>query len=211
MNNLVRFLLLIILPVWSFAQSQPMTAKEAAIFKVKVAEATKKVTTIQSDFTQEKEMSVLAEKIVTKGKFYYKKEKMLRWEYTDPFPYLIIINKEQLLVRDEDKENRINIQSNKFFRELNTIIIGAVSGTLLNDEKNFKPSFADDKTSYVTVLIPQSAKIRESLSEIVLYFNKTDYTVEKLVMREASGDYTRILFTNRKLNQPIPDERFAIP
>jgi outer membrane lipoprotein-sorting protein len=209
MNRLFFFILL--LPLWLSAQQQPMTAKESELFRQKVTEATKRVNSIACDFIQNKEMSVLAEQITSKGKFFYRKEKMLRWEYTDPFPYLIIINRDQIYVRDDNRENRVNIQSNRFFRELNTIIIGAVSGTLLNDEKNFRASFSDAGTAYAVVLVPQSAKIRETLNEIVLYFSKTDYTVEKLVMREASGDFTRIEFSARKLNQPIPNEKFIIP
>lgn len=181
------------------------------MIRQKVQETAKRTNTIESDFIQEKEMSVLSEKITSKGKFYFKKEKKLRWEYTDPFPYLIIINNDQMLVKDDNAEKQVNVQSNKIFREINGVILGAVQGTLLGDTKKFQSSYSDARNWYAVKLIPQNSKIKESLSEIILYFNKNDYSVERLVMREASGDYTRIEFRAKKINQPIADEKFLIP
>lgn len=192
-------------------QQQTISPKEAELIKQRVHETAKKTTTIESDFVQEKEMSVLSEKIISKGKFYFKKEKRLRWEYTAPFPYMIIINNDQMYVKDDNTENRVNMQSNKVFRDINNIILGAVQGTLLSDQKNFQSAFSDSRTYYVVKIVPQSAKIKESLSEIILYFNKNDYSVERLLMREASGDYTRIDFKEKKINQQISDEKFIIP
>ncbi len=168
------------------------------MIKQKVQETARKTATIESDFVQEKEMSVLSEKIISKGKFYFKKEKRLRWEYTAPFPYMIIINNDQMYVKDDNTENRVNMQTNKVFRDINNIILGAVQGTLLSDQKNFQSAFSDSRTYYVVKIVPQSAKIKESLNEIILYFNKNDYSVERLLMREASGDYTRIDFKEKK-------------
>lgn len=192
-------------------QQQQIPPKEAEMIRQKVQETAKRTNTIESDFVQEKEMSVLSEKITSKGKFYFKKEKKLRWEYTEPFPYLIVINSEQMLVKDDNTEKQVNVQSNKIFREINGIILGAVQGTLLADPKKFQASYSDARSWYAVKLIPQNSKIRESLSEIILYFNKNDYSVERLVMREASGDYTQIEFRAKKINQPIADEKFLIP
>jgi len=150
----------------------------------------------------------MSEKITSSGKFFFKKEKMLRWEYTAPFSYLIIIINDIMYVIDEDKENKINLQTNKLFREINNIILGAIQGTLLTYPKNFKATLFDARSLYLASLFPQSAKLKETISEIDIYFNKSDYTVDRLIMREASGDFTRIEFRSKKLNQPIADEKF---
>ncbi len=194
----------------AMAQQKQMASAQVQEVKQKVQETAQKTRTIESDFVQVKEMSVMAEKITSKGKFYLKKEKLLRWEYVTPFPYLIIINNDQLLVRDEDKENRINLQSNKVFREVNNIIMGALQGTLLNDTKNYSSVILDSQGFFLCKLTPINLKIKESVGEVWLYFNKTDFTVDKLEMRESSGDYTRIVFSAKKINQPIPDEKFVL-
>jgi len=194
----------------AIAQHNPMQKKDADRVKQYITEATIKITTIQSEFIQEKELSVLSEKIISKGIFYFKKERQLRWEYLDPFKYLIIINNDNLLVRDDNKENRFNLQSNKVFREINKIIMGAVQGTLMNDVKNFNSSIYDENSFYLCKLIPLNSKVKESISEIWLYFNKNDYTVDELELRESSGDYTRISFVSKQLNPPLSDEKFSV-
>ncbi|MCK9422862.1 MAG: outer membrane lipoprotein carrier protein LolA [Bacteroidales bacterium] len=207
-NILILFLFSILISPATFSQRRVLTPKEAENLREKVQEACRNTISIESDFTQEKEMSLLSEKITSSGKFFFKKEKMLRWEYTAPYPYLIIINNDIMYVIDDDKENKVNLQSNRVFREINNIILGAVQGTLLNDPKNFKATLFDTRSLYLATLFPQSPKLKETLNEIDLFFNKTDNTVEQLIMREASGDYTRIEFHSKKLNQPIADEKF---
>ena len=49
----------------------------ASLKKILIKEASS-TQTIQSDFVQEKNISALSEKIITKGKFYFKKESLLR-------------------------------------------------------------------------------------------------------------------------------------
>ena len=209
MNKLMVFLCCLMIQQ-TFCQPGPLSQAKIIEIKQKVREMARKTTTIESDFIQVKEMSVMAERIISKGKFLFKKEKKLRWEYLTPFPYLIIINQDQMLVRDENRENKINLQSSRVFREVNNIIMGAVQGTLLDDAKNFSSEIAETQGRILCKLTPLNAKIKESLGEVWLYFNKIDFSVDQLEMRETSGDYTRISFLEKKINQTIPDEKFAL-
>ncbi|MEI7663996.1 MAG: outer membrane lipoprotein carrier protein LolA, partial [Bacteroidota bacterium] len=121
----------VILHLAAFTQSKPVTPAIIGQIKAGVSEAALKTQTITSDFVQEKNMSMIREKIVTKGKFYFKKERMLRWEYLQPFSYIIVIRNDQVSIRDENKVSQFNVQSNKVFQEINRVILGCVRGTLL--------------------------------------------------------------------------------
>jgi outer membrane lipoprotein-sorting protein len=201
-------LLLILHP--GAAQNKPMDASSAEFLKNRVKEVAQTTRTISCDFIQEKEMGMIAEKITSRGKFYLKKEKMLRWEYLQPFSYLIVIKNDQIFIRDEQKVNQFNVQSNKVFLEINRVILGSIQGTLLTDEQNFKATFFENPTQWVVKLKTLAPKLKESLSEIVLYFDRKDFTVSRLDMNEPGGDCTRIIFTAKKLNQPIADEKFVV-
>jgi outer membrane lipoprotein-sorting protein len=187
-----------------------MDAASVASLKINVKEVARTTRTITSDFIQEKEMSMIAEKITSRGKFYFKKEKMLRWEYVQPFTYIIVINNDRISIRDENKVNQFNVQSNKVFMEINRVILGSIQGTLLTDEQNFKATFYESSASWIVKLKTLSPKLKESLSEIVIYFDRTDYSVNRLDMNEPGGDRTSIRFTARKLNQTIADEKFVL-
>ena len=198
------------MPNQAFSQNRSMDAASIESLKMHVKELAQNTRTISSDFIQEKELSMIAEKITSRGKFCFKKEKMLRWEYLQPFSYIIVINNDQISIRDENKVNQFNVQSNKVFLEINRVILGSIQGTLLTDEQNFKATFFENSTSWIVKLKTLTPKLKESLSEIVIWFDRKDYSVNRIDMNEPGGDRTKISFTARKLNQPIADEKFVV-
>src|SRR5450432_1703420 len=68
-------------------------------FKKSFAEATVAVESIQSDFKQEKTLSLLSENINATGKFWYQKNDKLRMEYRQPYSYLMILNGGKIFIR----------------------------------------------------------------------------------------------------------------
>src|SRR4051812_23944370 len=103
-------------------------ADEAA-FRKKFAVEAASIHSIRSDFAQEKNLNVLAEKIGSKGVFVFKNPGMVRMEYTSPFKYLLVINKDKVSIRDGQKTNPFSAKSNKLFEHVNRIIIDCVQGT----------------------------------------------------------------------------------
>jgi outer membrane lipoprotein-sorting protein len=208
------FALFALLALWfpfqAISQNKPMDAVSIQSLKNHIKEAALTTRSITCDFEQEKEMSMITEKIKSSGKFYLKKEKMLRWEYTQPFSYIIIIKNDHISIKDENQVSHFNINTNKVFLEINRVILGSIQGTLLSDEQNFKALFFENPSSWVVKLKTLTPKLKESLLEIVLYFDRNDYTVNRLEMHEPGGDCTRIKFSAKKLNQPIADEKFVV-
>ncbi|MDP1620761.1 MAG: outer membrane lipoprotein carrier protein LolA [Bacteroidales bacterium] len=209
-----KYFIIVVLISWlpgqSAAQNRPMDEASIESFKRRVKDVADNTGTISCDFLQEKEMSMIKEKIISRGKFYLKKEKMLRWEYIHPFSYTIVIKNDQISIRDENKVNHFNIQSNPVFLEINRVILGSIQGTLLNDDKNFMATFFENPTSWVVKLQTLSPRLKESLSEIVIWFDRKDYTINRLDMNEPAGDFTKLEFSSKKLNKPIADEMFVL-
>jgi len=191
------------------AQQKPLDAVTIQHIKEGVSLASKNTETISSNFTQEKEMSLLNDKVITTGKFYFKKEQFLRWEYIHPFAYAIAIRGNEISIRDEGVVRTFNTQSDRIFSEVNRIIIGSVNGTLLDDD-SFTADFNQSNAFYIVALYPISVSLRESLDKILIYFNKIDFTVDKLELIEPAGDFTRITFMQKQLNKPIADEVFIL-
>ena|SRR6218665_466769 len=195
----------------AFAQAPKgfSTMKDTTAFKNKMEAQSKLTNTMESDFTQEKYLSVMSENIVSKGHFYFKKTNMLRWEYTTPYSYLIAINKDKMFIKDNNKVNKYDINSNKMFKSINEMMVATVQGNLLSN-KDYKAKYYESDKFYLIELSPVQKAAKDFLKSIQLYINKTDYAVEKVKMIEPSEDYTSIDFTNRKTNQPIGDEKFTV-
>ncbi len=182
---------------------------DVAKFKTDFANATQKTTAIKSNFIQEKELSMLAEKIVSKGMFWFKKNNMVRMEYTQPFKYLMILNNDKVYVKDAQKESKISAGSNKLFRQINDIMIDCMQGTTLNNT-DFKTRIFENKTTYLVELVPVVKGLKELLKHINVVVDKKDYSVNSIEMLELSGDNTVIRFVNKELNANIQDALFTI-
>ena len=179
-------------------------------FKKKSKETAELTNTIESSFTQEKFLSFLSEKVTSYGKFYFKNPNKLRWEYTKPFDYAIIINNEKMIIKNEKKENKFDLKSNKMFKEINEILVGCVNGSLLFDNEKFKTVLFENKEFVLAQLTPQSKTINDFIKTINIYIDKKDMTVSKIKMIEPTEDYTIISFKDKKINKGIKDEIFNI-
>jgi len=210
-NSILKSIMIVfsvLLTLFGFSQTKFTEMKNTSLFLQQFTQSTQKITTLTSNIVQEKNLSVLSEKIITKGHFLFKKEKNLRWEYTEPFSYLVIIKDDKIFIKDEDKANQFDIHSNKMFNSINDIMIGCIRGTILKDDKNFMAVYFENNTYFLVKLHPLIHSLKEFLNEIWIYFDKNDYTISKLEMYESSGDYTKIDFVDKKLNAPVPDEKF---
>ncbi|MBN1416844.1 MAG: outer membrane lipoprotein carrier protein LolA [Bacteroidales bacterium] len=209
--------LLTILPVFLFilnmqhiaSQDSYKPLSDIEAFKSKLNAMSGSTSTIVSDFVQEKNLSVLAEKIISKGQFCFQKENNIRWEYTEPYRYLIIISNGQLYMRDDRNQKQYDIESNKMFQEMNRFISGCIQGDILKNDKDYAVEYYENNTRYYVKLIPRAEKMRQMLNEVQIWFDKNDLTVSSLKMVESGEDYTRIDFRNKKLNTPIPLEKFS--
>jgi outer membrane lipoprotein-sorting protein len=138
------------------------------------------------------------------------KQNNLRWEYNEPYKYIIVINKEKILVKDENnKVKKYDINSNKVFKEINDIMISCVNGNILRSSK-FGVSYFENDKGYKLELTPLNKSMKESLKRINMYFDKTVTSVIKLEMVENGDDLTTLDFMNKKINAPVSPDKFIL-
>ena len=173
-----------------------------------LATTAKKTQTIASDFTQVKHMKMMNDKVNSKGKFYFKKEDKIRIEYTSPFQYLLVMNGGQIMVRDENKTNKINTRNSKTMQSVNRVMMDCMRGTVFGN-KDFSVKAYETKSQYMLQLTPVNSSMKGLFARIDVYIEKNDNSVSKLVMNENGGDYTDMNFTNKKINTNLADALFS--
>ncbi len=194
----------------AFAQTQTFTpAGNAVALQAKMTEATRKISSIQCDFTQEKNMSMLADKSISKGKFYFKRDDKVRLDYQQPAKNLIVMNAGKMLMQDEKKTSQMDMHRSKAFQQLNNIIVGSINGSLFTS-KDFTVSFLENAAQVKVQLKPVSKMMRNFLSSIVLVLDKKDFTALRIEMNEASGDNTILTFANKNINGQLDESLFMI-
>lgn len=152
---------------------------------------------------------MLTEKIVSKGEILFKRDNKVRIEYKTPYEYLMIINGDQMISKDGDKETRMNVSSNKMFRQVNRIIVDCVQGSILNN-KGFSVTFLESASAYRLELTPQNKAMKEFFQSINIVMERHDYSVSVIEMNELGGDKTVMRFTNKHFNNPVSDEAFTL-
>jgi outer membrane lipoprotein-sorting protein len=212
MNNcpkymVLSFLLALVMRAGAQVPASPM--KDVAAFRQKLATVTAGIHTVESDFIQEKKLSILTNSLVSKGQFWFKRENNIRWEYLQPYKYLIIISQDKIFIKEEKDQKQYDIQSNRMFQEMNKFISGCIQGDILKNEKEYKIGYFEDGRYYFVTLVPVSEKMRQMLNEIQIWFDRTDLTVARIRMLESGGDYTKIDFVSKKVNTDIPIEKFS--
>ncbi|MDB5235132.1 MAG: outer rane lipoprotein carrier protein LolA [Hymenobacter sp.] len=178
-------------------------------FRKNYAKAAENTLSIKSAFKQEKNLSMLSEKINSDGLFYFKKNNKVRMEYTHPYKYLLIINNDKILIQDQQKKKVYSAGDNKLFKVINNVIIDCVQGKAL-ENKDFQAKVFENEKSYCLDLVPQAKEMKHLFSAIRIYIGKGDFSIDQLEMKEEMGDNTIITFVNKQLNTPIRDEVFDV-
>ena len=188
--------------VSAFAQSMsPATYPE----KVKAAfvEINQTMNTFSSPFKQSKELSFMNKPLVSTGEFYYQKSDRLRWEYIDPIQYVMLINGEQVRIKEDGKVKSYSSAVNEIFKTVKEVILGCISGDILNNP-DYKPSYFEDENLYQVRLEPSKKELQSFMKEVNIFIDRKEKRLSHLVLMDGSGDLTTIEFTDPKINQTLP-------
>jgi outer membrane lipoprotein carrier protein len=165
---------------------------------------------MQCDFVQTKHIKLLNEDMVSKGKMYYQQSNRLRWEYVSPYTYTFILNGSKVLLKNNKRNDVIDVNQNKMFKEIARIMMNSVVGTCLSDEKDFKASMSQNATEWIATLQPMRKDMRQMMQYIVLHFSKEKAMVSKVELIEKKGDKTVIELKNFRTNAAIPANTFSV-
>ena len=205
MKRILYIILMCLTPVLAMAQNEG----EQKIIQ-KISKAAQSMTSMQCDFVQTKHMKLLNDNMVSYGKMYYQQSSKLRWEYTSPYTYTFILNDSKVLLKKGNRNDVIDVNQNKMFKEIARMMMNSVVGKCLTDKKDFKISVAETPDQYVATLLPQKKDMKQMFSKIILYVNKRQLTIAKVEMQEKKGDNTVIELKNIQLNKNINASTFAI-
>ncbi|MDR1331498.1 MAG: outer membrane lipoprotein carrier protein LolA [Tannerella sp.] len=192
------------------SQTAPATPEQQKMMLGKIMGASAGMGSMVCDFEQTKELSLLSEKIVSKGKMYYRKNGLLRWEYLTPYRYAFVLNGDKILMQTGNSRNVVDVRSNRFFQELVKVMMSGVNGSGLTDARNFTSSYYAGDRKWKAVLVPVGKEMKQMFASIRLTFSVDDFTVDSVEMEEQNGDKTIIRLTDKKLNAEIDDTQFHI-
>lgn len=183
--------------------------KNVVAFQQALTKSNTTIQTIASDFVQVKNLSMLADKIKSKGKFYFKKEDKVRIEYTSPFSYLLVMNAGQVMVKDEQRTSKINTKNSQAMQSVNRIMIDCMRGTVFQNP-DFKVAAYENGSTYQLAMVPATESMKKMFKQIDVFMDKKNFDVDRLTMTELGGDYTDMDFTNTQHNVSLNETLFKV-
>lgn len=194
--------------VFSYAQNFT-AAKDAAALQKKMNEASKKINTIQCSFVQEKNVSMLTEKSIAKGKFYFERESKVLLDYQQPVKNQIVMNGSKLVLKEGKKTTEMDVTRSRIFKQLNSIIVGSINGSLFSSNE-FSVQLFENSSSVKAELKPNAKMMKKFISTIVIVLDKKDFTATRIEMNETSGDNTILTFSNKQINGTLDNAMFSV-
>ena len=188
-----------------------LTAQQSeAQIRQAITQAASAMKTMQCDFTQTKHLKMLNDKMTSKGRMYYQQTNRLRWEYTSPYSYTFILNDDKVLLKNAQRNDVIDVNKNKLFREIARIMMNSVVGTSLTDDKSFKSTITTNNSEWIASLLPQRKDLKQLFQKIILHFSKKNAMVKQVELIEKNGDKTVIELNNIRTNEKISADMFTI-
>ena len=205
----IFILLLALLSTSVWAQNEkPLTEAESQKVISALTQAASSMQTLQCRFVQEKTSSMLAEPSIAKGTMHYASPDRMRWEYTEPYAFALVVNGEQIIKVTDGKAETLDGKSSRMYQGMVSLIMGSASGKKLFDASVFDVALYDDNEFWRAEMTPKRRDMKRMFSQLVFRFDKKTNGISRVEFKDAGGDVTWIRFEDMKLNEVIDDNVF---
>ena len=177
-----------------------------------IASLTKAAASMQSmqcRFVQEKTSSMLAEPQIAEGRMYYAAPDRMRWEYTAPYAFALVVNGERIVKVTDGKAEVLEGNAGRMYQGMVNLIMGSASGKKLFDTTVFDIVLYDDNGFWRADMTPKRRDMKRMFSQLVFRFDKKTNGISRVEFVEAGGGLTSIRFEEIKVNEAISDKVFA--
>jgi outer membrane lipoprotein carrier protein len=213
----VAWLLLALGGVWARAANLPdpsdpkLSSVErlgALVERMKIEQ--KGFETLVANFQQETSAEMLAKAEKSKGTFYYAAPDKVRWQYDAPTPKIIVINGPELVTWYKDLHRAEKVQVGRYSDAVFKYLGASGSLETLMDYFSLRVDFPKSSEPYRIDLVPRYKRVEKRLKEMSVAIDSKLFVPVELSYTEPNGDSTHYVFSDFKVNQPIPPKQFVL-
>jgi outer membrane lipoprotein-sorting protein len=170
-----------------------------------------KLETLEAEFTQLKESSMLVEPAVSEGIFSYAAPDRVRWEFESPNPISLLISGEEMTTwyRDIYRAEKVHVGRHSQ-RILQLLGAGSSLDQLLERFTVTLKMPGEEGLPFLLELTPRYKRVAKRLEGMSLWIDPRCYLVVRLRYLEPGGDVTEYRFDNLRINGDLPKDRFLL-
>jgi len=212
MKRIIFIFLILLVPGGVFS-SQPQKGQNSPEEKDRIfsqiAKAAIKVTSLESDFVQERHLSMLEDVLISRGRFYYKKQDRLRWELTKPVASGFAVSGKNAKRWDakSGRTQTFEVYRVPFIKLFTDQVFAWATADFKQLKKNYKIKVLNNSPVDLK-LVPIRSQEKKYLAHFRIAFTADASHVNTVEVHETGGDFTRIRFFNTIINTPLPNTLF---
>ncbi len=166
------------------------------------------VRSISADFTQKKNLRILARPLVSTGRFYYRAPGDLRWEYTAPLRNILLVHGDNVAMYTWASDRFTKDEGPQI--EATRIVMEQIASWLngnFNDNRAFVPRLVQGSPARI-ILVPARHDFTKFIQRITLNLSPDSGVISSIEIQEPQGSSTTIDFSHIALNTPLADRTF---
>jgi len=202
MSLLLSLLLMLATPA---VQAQRMSE---ARMRQTISTAAAEMRTLQCDFVQTKQSKLLSGKQTAQGRMMFAKADKLRWEYTAPFRFALIMDGRRVLMRDDRGTHEADADQQKVMATMIRTMMDCVTGKNLAATKDFSTTITAKGALWTATLTPQRKDLAQAFSRMRVNFDSAKGVITQVALTERNGSETVIAFKNIRKNAALPASAF---
>lgn len=162
-------------------------------------------------FREVKEVSLLAEPVVSRGVLYFVPPDRLARHVTEPGDRWLRVDGERLSFRDETGEDALDLGESPVAREIVENLVVLFRGDLPALRERYAVRFEAEEERWTLRLEPRAAPLADYVERVVL--RGEGRALREMVWRETDGDRTITTFTRVEADRPLSaaERRRAFP
>ena len=176
-----------VLSLTVFSQTQ------AAVPAAKIQAMLAKPAIMCGRFDQTKTLAGMKKPLASEGRFCVVAGKGVLWRTLKPFPSTLRLTRDEIVNYQGDRiAMRLDAKTEPTVRVINNVLFSLLAGDLGQLDTLFDGDGSVDATSWNVALKPRQAALEKAIGEIRL---EGGAYVKSIVMNEAGGDRTTIVFS----------------
>lgn len=157
--------------------------------------------TVQGDVQQRRFLRSLEQPLISEGTFVMQAQKGLLWETRSPIASVIRITPDGMTQKDSAGNWQPLQQQGAGSQSQIRLFMDLLAGNTRALSGQFGLSLQGDAQHWTLTLDPTSSILKQIFQRIVITGGQT---INQVTLSETQGDKTDILFSNLRLDQPLP-------
>lgn len=209
MTRIVPLIVFLLFTAGTATAAETTTAAESAALFSSLERTASSVKTLSSDFIQEKHLAIFKTVMKSRGRFYFSKPDLLRWELTAPVASGFVLrgDKGRRWHERTGRSESFQISQEPIMKLVSEQLFawGKADFAWLN--KEYRISVLGESPVALR-LEPRSAATAGFLHHLLITFSTDGRYVRSVELHEKDGDFTRIKFINTAINKPLQADLF---